>query len=117
MIPAGTNDVDDHRQAVLDVEAALAHRTSRSYNLVNALALGGERDQQARGLCGRVLAVHYPANERCGLFLREILSGEQTPQERGELAHDAVGVRDDAKERKFSMRRSPCSLSTDSGWN
>ena len=50
VVAAGADDVDDERQPVLDVQAALAHRARRADDLVDALALRGERGQQRRGL-------------------------------------------------------------------
>ena len=87
MIAARPNDVDDHRQAVLDVEAALAHRARRADDLVDALAFERERGQQRAGLDRRKGRVHDLADEGRRLVGREILSAQHAPQQWCELSH------------------------------
>ena len=52
VIAARPDHVDDHRQPVLDVQAALAHRARRADDLVDALAFRCERDEQRAACAG-----------------------------------------------------------------
>src|SRR5580658_3190732 len=106
MIAARPHDINDHWQAVLDMQAALAHRARGTDDLVDALALERKRRQQRGGLNRRKARVHDLADKRGCLVGREILSAQQATQERRKFSH---------WERKFSTICSPLSLSTDSG--
>ncbi len=80
MIATRTDDVDDHRQTVLHVQAALAHRARRADDLIHALAFEGKRRQQRGGLHRRKARVHDFADERGRLVCREVLAAEHPPQ-------------------------------------
>ena len=104
VIAAGADDVDDHRQIVLDVQAALAHSARRPDDLFDALALRCERDEQARRLRRRVVPVHDLADERGGLVLGKIFPRNDASQQGRKLRHDAVRT----TRGRGSFRRSAC---------
>ena len=87
-----------------------AHRPRRADELVDGLALGAQRDQQARDLRGVGLAAHHEPDRGLGVSGAQRVAGQQAVDRLGD--HAALPMA-----RKFRAITSPAGVSTDSGWN
>lgn len=85
MIPAGPDDVNDHRKIVLDVQTSFAHRASRTDDFVGGLAFRGQRGKKCRSLHRGVAAIHDFADERGRLGFGQIVTRYDAAQQRREL--------------------------------
>ena len=109
-IAAGARRVDQVVARRPHGDDVRAHRASRADELVDRLALGAQRHEQARDL-GRVgLAAHHERDHFLGVPGAQGVAREQTLD----------GLRDHAelpRPRKLRAITSPEGVSTDSGWN
>ena len=87
-----------------------AHRPGAAGDLVGRLALHPERDQERGDLGRRGVAGHHLHHRHVRLLAREVAPLD-------ELLDRARDHRPASMARKFSIRRRPCGVSTDSGWN